>query len=104
MVESFRNLRATSGTVEFLAKWSAALTPYKVNHCKESLNSGDEPECIVEDLSGYTDQPATPAISGYNGFTSPDETQTKLVTADGNTEFTYNYTRNSYDLTVVVGT
>ena len=100
---TFESLRATSGTVSFVAQWSAALSSYKVKHCRETLTDDDYTICVTENLSGYTDQPVTPANTGYDWFTAPG-TQTKSVTADGNTEFTYNYDRNSYTLTLIAGT
>jgi hypothetical protein len=33
----FNNLRATSGTVHFAAKWTANKVPYKVEHYIENL-------------------------------------------------------------------
>ena len=102
---AFENLRATSGTVEFLAQWIANLTPYTVKHCKEVLTPAGtyETDCAVENLSGYTDHDVTPAVTGYDWFTAPS-TQTEKVKADGSTEITYDYDRNSYTLTLIAGT
>jgi hypothetical protein len=57
---SFKYLRATSGTVEFLAQWSKALTEYKVKHYKQNTENDQYPETptLTETLSGYTDTEA----------------------------------------------
>ena len=57
---SFKYLRATSGTVEFLAQWSKALTEYKVKHYQQNLEDDEYPTTptLTETLSGYTDPAA----------------------------------------------
>ena len=101
----FRNLRATSGAVNFLATWSRnPNTPYTVYHFLETLtdNVYEDTAKDTDHLSGYTDTDVTPAVNTYEWFTSP-ATQTDNIDADGNTEFTYKYTRNSYNLTLNAG-
>lgn len=101
----FENLRATSGTVNFLATWTRNKnTAYKVYHFLETFVDDAYPAQPedTDSLSGTTDTNVTPAVKTYTWFTSP-ATQTKNIEADGSTEFTYKYTRNSYNLTITAG-
>ena len=73
-------------------------TPYTVNHYKQQLD-GTYPSVAddTDSLTGTTEASVTPATNTYTGFTSP-ATQTKQIMGDGTTTFTYNYTRNKYNL------
>ena len=73
-------------------------TPYTVNHYKQQLD-GTYPSVAddTDSLTGTTEASVTPTTNTYTGFTSP-ATQTKQIMGDGTTTFTYNYTRNKYNL------
>ena len=106
MGTSFENLRATSGTVNFLAIWTKNLhTTYKVEHYLEKIE-GWYPITPkqTDNLSGVTDTEVTPDIHTYEWFT-PDSgvPYSGNIDPDGNKVFTYHYTRNSYNLTINAG-
>ena len=89
-----------NANITLYAKWTANTnTAYTVKHYKQLLNgtysaTPDE----TENLTGTTDASVTPAVKSYTGFTAPS-TQTVTIKADGSLVVTYNYTRNSYNLT-----
>lgn len=93
------NWNKTANTTLY-AQWEANTnTPYIVKHCKEALNGTYPAELIeTENLTGTTDTKVTPAVKSYEGFTAP-ATQTVTIAADGSLVVTYEYTRNSYQLT-----
>lgn len=107
MVTSFNNLLATSGTVNFLAIWTRNLhTPYTVEHYLENL-AGWYPASPREtdNLSGVTDTTVTPPTHSYTWFT-PNSVNTPTsgnIDPDGNKVFRYEYTRDSYNLTLTAG-
>lgn len=106
MGTSFENLRATSGTVNFLAIWTKNLhTTYKVEHYLEKIE-GWYPTTPkqTDNLSGVTDTEVTPDTHTYEWFT-PDSgvPYSGNIDPDGNKVFTYHYTRNSYNLTINAG-
>lgn len=78
-------------------------TPYKVKHYKQNIDGSynSEPD-ETDNNEDITDMNVTPAVKDYAGFTAP-ETQTVQVNGNGSTVVTYLYTRNSYDLTLLVG-
>ncbi len=105
---SFKYLRATSGTVEFLAQWSKALTEYKVKHYKQNTENDQYPETptLTETLSGYTDTEAYSTWQNYPWFGDPIITKDPTngnINADESTVITYQYPRLSYNLTLVPG-
>ena len=108
MGTSFENLRSTSGTVNFLAIWTKNLhTQYKVEHYLETLTSGvypDDPK-ETDNLSGVTDTSVTPAIHTYEWFTAntANTPTSGNIEPDGSKVFRYEYTRNSYNLTLNAG-
>ncbi|MBR3116598.1 MAG: InlB B-repeat-containing protein, partial [Bacilli bacterium] len=74
-------------------------TAYKVIHKKQNITlDGYEIE-ETENLTGETDSSITPAVKTYTGFTSPS-VQTTTISGEGNTEVIYQYTRNTYTLTI----
>lgn len=102
----FNNLRATSGTVHFAAKWTANKVPYKVEHYIENL-TGWYPDLPkdTDDLTGTADTEVKPAVKPYTWFTPrPSDTPTSgNIEPDGGKVFKYHYTRDSYNLTINAG-
>lgn len=107
MAERFKNLRATSGTVTFAARWDADRVTYTVKHFLQELD-GSYPGTpkTIDELSWTADQSVTPAIHSYTWFTADPTTtpHSGNINADGSTIFTYKYTRDSNDLTLIAGT
>lgn len=105
MGTQFKNLNATDGeTVHFAARWTRNTnTAYTVEHFLENI-WGWYPETaeLKEDKTGTTDTDVTPPVQTYTWFTSPS-TQTKNINADGSTKFRYEYTRDSFALTLKAG-
>lgn len=102
----FKNLRATSGDVNFKAIWSKNLnTPYTVEHYLENLTGWYPTDPVkTDDLSGTTDTTVTPPVHVYTWFTPDANTPTSgNIDADGNKVFTYRYTRDSNNLTITAG-
>jgi len=102
----FKNLRATSGDVNFKAIWSKNLhTPYTVEHYLENLTGWYPTDPVKTDnLSGTTDTTVTPSVHVYTWFTPDANTPTSgNIDADGNKVFTYRYTRDSNNLTITAG-
>ena len=84
----------------YTAQWTANTnTPYIIEHYKEALNGTYPAEPTeTQSLTGTTDTKVTPAVKSYEGFTAPAK-QTVTIKADGSLVVTYEYTRNSYQLT-----
>lgn len=105
MGTGFENLHATNGaTVKFAARWNAKKTNYTVYHLLQDINNDDVyATWDTQTLSGNTDSTVEPAVKTIEWFTAPS-TQTGNIDSDGNKVFTYYYTRDSYNLTLVPGT
>ena len=84
----------------YTAQWEAnSNTSYVVKHYKQNLDGSYPQEATeTETFTGTTDTKVTPAVKSYEGFTAP-ATQTCTIAATGNLIVTYEYTRNSYQLT-----
>ena len=84
----------------YTAQWTANTnTPYTVKHYKQNLDESYPQEATeTENLTGTTDTKVTPDVKSYTGFTAP-ATQNVTIAADGSLVVTYQYTRNSYQLT-----
>lgn len=102
---SFKNLRATSGDVNFKAIWTPNPdTDYKVEHYLQTLSGHYGSPKDIDSLSWTTDETVTPPAHTYTWFTKDSNTpHSGNINADGSTVFQYHYTRNSYDLTLVAG-
>lgn len=101
--QSFKNLRATSGTVTFTALWDADQVQYVVRHYTEGFTDGDYSH--LEETNTWTalaDAVVTAALNDYTWFSQPSS-KTGIVNADGTTVFVYEYPRISYPLTLVPG-
>ena len=90
---------AKNGQRTLYAQWTANTnTPYVVKHYKEQLDGTYPTEADdTDNLTGTTATSVTPEVKSYEGFTAPS-TQTVSIAADGSTVVTYQYTRNSYNL------
>ena len=84
----------------YTAQWVAnSNTSYVVKHYKQNLDGSYPQEATeTETFTGTTGAEVTPAVKSYEGFTAP-ATQTCTIAATGNLIVTYEYTRNSYQLT-----
>ena len=84
----------------YIAQWTASSnTIYTVKHYKQNLDGTYPGEATeTETFTGKTDEKVTPAVKSYEGFTAP-VTQTCTIAATGNLIVTYEYIRNSYQLT-----
>lgn len=96
---SLKNWDKAGNTTTLYALWTANTnTPYVVKHYKEQLDGKYPAEADdTDNLTGTTAASVTPAVNSYEGFTAPS-TQTVSIAADGSTVVTYQYTRNSYNL------
>ena len=96
---SLKNWDKAGNTTTLYAHWTANTnTPYVVKHYKEQLDGTYSAEADdTDNLTGTTAASVTPAVKSYEGFTAPS-TQTVSINADGSTVVTYQYTRNSYNL------
>ena len=85
---------------ECVAQWTPNTnTVYTVNHYQQNLDGTYPSEPTdTDNETGTTDTEVTPAVKNYIGFTAPDA-QTVNISADGSRVVTYQYTRNSYNLT-----
>ena len=91
--------KGSTGKREYTATWTAAKdTKYTVYHAQEQLD-GSFKVVDTDNLTGETGKEVTPATKTYTGFKSPAP-QKLTILADGTAELTYNYTRNSYTVTV----
>ena len=89
-----------AGNTTYAATWTPnANTAYTVNHYKQNLDGtyNATPD-DTDNLTGTTATNVTPARKSYTGFTEPAG-QTVSILADGSRVVTYQYTRNSYELT-----
>lgn len=96
------SINATADSKTITANYTANTnTAYTVNHYKQNLD-GAYPSTPTETqgLTGTTGASVTPAVKSYEGFTAPSA-QTVTILADGSRVVTYNYTRNSYNLSWV---
>lgn len=76
---------------------------YEVKHMLQDL---DNNYTIVGNDSVYygkTGDTVTPERNTYEGFTAPTQAQSIAIAGDGSTVVTYQYTRNSYNLTINAG-
>ena len=96
---SLKNWDKAGNTTILYALWTANTnTSYVVKHYKEQLDGTYLAEADdTDNLTGTTASSVTPAVKLYEGFTAPS-TQTVSIAADGSTVVTYQYTRNSYNL------
>ena len=100
----FNNLRATSGTVHFAAKWTANKVPYKVEHYLQDLSGAYSILSWTDNLTGTADTEVKPATGTYTWFKPDANTPySGNIKPDGTQVFTYKYDRQSYDLTVTAG-
>ena len=91
--------KGTTGDKVFTAFYSTNQdTKYTVIHRQMNLN-GEYVEFEREELHGATDTNVTPQVKQYEGFTSP-ELQTKNIDGNGETVFTYDYVRNTYEFSI----
>ncbi len=73
------------------AKWSACTdTPYRVEHYRENLLSGQYDLFEAEDFKGTTDTYVTPEVKSYTGFKSPAKQEVKIL-PDGSAVLRYYY-------------
>ncbi len=102
MATKYENLRATSGTVQFAARWDADLVDYKVKHYLQDLNGGYTILSGTDELQWEADTEVKPNVNHYVGF--QDATPySGNIDADGTTVFTYNYPRRTYELQLIAG-
>ena len=100
----FNNLRATSGTVHFAARWTANKVPYKVEHYLQDLNGAYSILSWTDNLTGTADTRVTPATGTYTWFEpNADTPYSGNIDPDGNKVFTYHYDRQSYELELIAG-
>lgn len=82
----------------FTATWKASTdTVYTVKHIREDL-SGHFTIEEVENKKGTTGEYTTATPKSYEGFTADTSYSQVQIAADGNSEVTINYNRNSYTL------
>lgn len=80
------------------ASWTANTnTAYKVEHYKQNVAGDGYDLEETDNLTGTTGASVTPARKSYEGFEAPAG-QTVTILADGSRVVTYQYTRNSYEL------
>ena len=96
------------GNRKYTANWEAITnTPYKVEHYKETLKTGEFTLAEEENKGGTTDTEATATPKTYEGFTydstNENEVKSGTITANGELVLKLYYTRNTYDLTIVAG-
>ncbi|MBR3720226.1 MAG: InlB B-repeat-containing protein, partial [Clostridia bacterium] len=96
------------GNRKYTANWEAITnTPYKVEHYKETLKTGEFTLAEEENKGGTTDTEATATPKTYEGFTydstNENEVKSGQITADGELVLKLYYTRNTYNLTIVAG-
>jgi len=96
--------KGTIGDLEYTANWEATEIEYKVAHYKQNINetypdNAEETETFKANIGTSV----TPETKTYEGFTAPEK-QTVEVAEDGEIVIKYYYTRNSYTVTVDVGT
>ncbi len=103
MWTSFNNLRATSGTVHFAAKWNPDQVNYVINYYQQKLD-GTYPETPTDTHTGTAtaDDFITWDLVEYSWFTTPSAQGTGIK-PDGTTAIRYEYVRKSYDLELIAG-
>ena len=92
------------GNATLTAQWKAAPVNYVVKHYKQNLD-GSYPTTPTETetLTALTGSSQTPAVKEYTGFTAPTALTTVTIAPDGSTVVEYQYTRNSYTVTLNMG-
>ena len=95
---STRVIVLTSNVTAVPAYTANTNTAYVVKHYKQQLDGtySSEPD-ETDDLTGTTESSVTPSTKSYTGFTAPS-TQTKQISGDGTTVFSYYYTRDKHEL------
>ena len=93
--------KGSTGNITLYAKWTAAEAAYKVEHYKEALD-GSFTLAETENLTATAGVSVTPGVKAYTGFSAPIA-QTVSVAADGSTVVRYEYTRNTYTITLDAG-
>lgn len=114
--ENVTIVQGTTGDLSFTAQWiplsegpvdpddpddPSTYATYTVNHLQESLD-GNYVLAESQNYSVIAGTDVTPGVRSYTGFTSPGA-QTITVSSNGINEVNYNYSRNSYTLTVNCG-
>ncbi len=85
----------------FTANWKSATdTDYTVKHIREDL-SGNYTLEEVENKKGTTEEQTTASAKTYEGFTANTNYSQVNIAADGSSEVTIYYNRNSYTITWV---
>jgi len=100
---SFNNLRATSGTVHFAARWNPDQVNYVINYYQQKLD-GTYPETPTDTHTGTAtaDDFITWALVEYSWFTTPSAQGTGIK-PDGTTAIRYEYVRESFNLELIAG-
>lgn len=93
--------KGSTGNITLYAKWTAESATYKVEHYKEALD-GSFTLAETENLTATAGAVVTPQVKAYTGFTAP-VAQSVSVEADGTTVVRYEYTRNTYTITLNAG-
>ena len=96
------------GNRKYIANWEAITnTPYKIEHYKETLETGEFILAETENKGGTTDIEATAVAKTYEGFTFDQDNTNNVVsgTVSATQELVLKlyYTRNTYNLTIVAG-
>ena len=90
--------KGTTGDLNFVANFSARDdTAYTVYHRYADLNGSYEE--VVENLTGVTDTQVQPQTIPRRGFVTP-ELQTLTITFNPTQSITYEYARETYNLTI----
>ena len=77
--------------INIYAKWSERTdTPYRVEHYKENLLSGEYGLFETEEFAGTTDSTVTPEVKTYTGYQSPAKQEVKIL-PDGSAVLRYYY-------------
>ena len=98
----------STGNREYTANYQPiSNTPYKVEHYKETLETGKYKLAETENLGGETDSTVKAVEKMYNGFTYDANNENTIsegkITADGNLVLKLYYKRNIYNLTITAG-
>lgn len=84
------------------AKWEFGKKDYQVQHRLQDLDGSDNYEVVeTENFIGTAGEEITPETKVYEGFTAPEKTTYTLKVDDETDVFTYDYTRNQYQVTFV---
>ena len=84
--------------VTLYAIWEAQTVNYTVRHRQMSVDDTSYTVHDTETKQAIVGTSVTPNVKSYTGFTAPT-TQTAVVSGDGSTVITYDYTRNKYEVT-----